>query len=804
MPKKKKYEYEPVDLCPGVKVCAPVEMETLDGKRSILIKALFLTMMPFASMAGFLSAFEVEYFVPIVLVIDIFAALYFSMIYSLAPWKRDICYVLFFFVFLATTRVFNIHLNSGFYAVVNIVLENASDYFGTEAMQSYAEGIANRPVTITVMACYFGVVSIIILNPFLDNFMSVFISVLLTVPVYIIPLFFEKEPDSLYMIILFSGIVLNIALNYSGHYKKHKKPIQFEYSERGSGFFGKLFRKILMRRFDETKDRKFKFYYDCSWKAIGELLITVTLVVLLVVAGVNAAMPKDDFLYSKQDSTLKAGIRDDVSNFLLMGLASLFDAYDNTGGMNAGQLGGVASVYNDYQTDLVATFVPYSYQTIYLKSFIGRSYMGDHWEKAEDNFFAPDDDVDGDVKAVMEVKYVGADTKYLLAPYYTDMNKIDNTTREKHYKDEDFFISYGDTVRYEYTPGNEYGREVLNGEDYLEVPEKNIEAVAEFAKNAGLNGTPEEIIKQVANYYVENYPYTLRPGSLPRKTLWSKTEEDFVNYFLQKNKKGFCVHFATAATLIFRYMGIPARYVEGYVIPYTAVMEGQIDDEKKVADYYEGANAFGESAVMKTEIDDSMAHAWCEVLIDGKWVVAETTPPSDEEEDYDDVWTLFGRLLAGGDQDDLADGGDTGGNGMTISMDKLSWVWKSVIGVVAFILLFLVGRFSFKKLRRIISYHRKDASNNTVAYYRYICNYMRIADPGFSGCLSHFEQLSVLGGDKGEDYIRELAGAVEKISYASSVSGDFAKEIMERLKELFSQGRRKIPILTRIYLFFKL
>ena len=36
--------------------------------------------------------------------------------------------------------------------------------------------------------------------------------------------------------------------------------------------------------------------------------------------------------------------------------------------------------------------------------------------------------------------------------------------------------------------------------------------------------------------------------------------------FLTTSKIGHSVHFATAAALMFRYYGIPARYVEGYLI----------------------------------------------------------------------------------------------------------------------------------------------------------------------------------------------------------------------------------------------
>lgn len=38
---------------------------------------------------------------------------------------------------------------------------------------------------------------------------------------------------------------------------------------------------------------------------------------------------------------------------------------------------------------------------------------------------------------------------------------------------------------------------------------------------------------------------------------------DFIENFLTTSKIGHSVHFATAAALMFRYYGIPARYVEG-------------------------------------------------------------------------------------------------------------------------------------------------------------------------------------------------------------------------------------------------
>lgn len=39
---------------------------------------------------------------------------------------------------------------------------------------------------------------------------------------------------------------------------------------------------------------------------------------------------------------------------------------------------------------------------------------------------------------------------------------------------------------------------------------------------------------------------------------------DFVLNFLDGTRKGYSVHYATAAAMMFRYYGIPARYVEGF------------------------------------------------------------------------------------------------------------------------------------------------------------------------------------------------------------------------------------------------
>ncbi|MBD5084070.1 MAG: transglutaminase domain-containing protein [Clostridiales bacterium] len=78
---------------------------------------------------------------------------------------------------------------------------------------------------------------------------------------------------------------------------------------------------------------------------------------------------------------------------------------------------------------------------------------------------------------------------------------------------------------------------------------------------------------------------------------------DPVEYFLTESRRGYCMHFASAATLILREMGVPARYVSGYTV------ESIPGRERDVLDY--------------------AAHAWVEVYVDGYgWYPVEVTPAS--------------------------------------------------------------------------------------------------------------------------------------------------------------------------------
>lgn len=83
---------------------------------------------------------------------------------------------------------------------------------------------------------------------------------------------------------------------------------------------------------------------------------------------------------------------------------------------------------------------------------------------------------------------------------------------------------------------------------------------------------------------------------------------DIVENFLENSKEGFCVHFASAGTMLLRQMGCPARYVSGYVV-------------KKNSFRSDGNDGY------ISEIKDSQSHAWVEIYLDDfGWVPVEMTP----------------------------------------------------------------------------------------------------------------------------------------------------------------------------------
>ena len=191
------------------------------------------------------------------------------------------------------------------------------------------------------------------------------------------------------------------------------------------------------------------------------------------------------------------------------------------------------------------------------------------------------------------------------------------------------FVSYTKDLLAELQPysGDETYAEMIRLYDdyvydnYLDIP-------SECAGVRGLIPLSEGNNLVSAVYAVEeyrsDYEYTLTPGPVPKN-------KDFIMYFLQERKAGFCVHFASAGVMLFRSLGIPARLAEGYVILPSdylgATNAGSAPAEMRGA----GAKTSGLVPMQTVDLFDNNSHAWVEIYIKGYgWYPIEVTYGSAE------------------------------------------------------------------------------------------------------------------------------------------------------------------------------
>ncbi len=130
--------------------------------------------------------------------------------------------------------------------------------------------------------------------------------------------------------------------------------------------------------------------------------------------------------------------------------------------------------------------------------------------------------------------------------------------------------------------------------NYLKIDDSLKSLLLSLADENGIDINSQTLIEDVA-HYIQNaayYSYRWATSDYP-------SDKDMVTYFLTEEKAGVCRHFAAAATMMYRALGIPARYTTGYAV-------STIQDEWYE---YEGAG-----------------HAWVEIYIDGMgWVPIEVT-----------------------------------------------------------------------------------------------------------------------------------------------------------------------------------
>ena len=134
-------------------------------------------------------------------------------------------------------------------------------------------------------------------------------------------------------------------------------------------------------------------------------------------------------------------------------------------------------------------------------------------------------------------------------------------------------------------------------ERYLQLPDDLPQRVQDLAKEltAGYDSDYAKI--QALSDYLKMFPYTLSPGKVP-------SNSDLVDHFLFAEQRGYCVYYASSLAMMGRTLGIPTRYVEGYVMPREKQSDG------------------------KYTVTNKQSHAWTEVYIEPiGWIAFDPTAP---------------------------------------------------------------------------------------------------------------------------------------------------------------------------------
>ena len=311
------------------------------------------------------------------------------------------------------------------------------------------------------------------------------------------------------------------------------------------------------------------------------------------------------------------------------------------GGVSDGGLSEVEGYALQGVEDLKVTCTARPEETVYLRGFVGSLYTGDRWLPPDGGRFdsaAANWKTEGNARIYLQnlpflrrlyvgedepiqltVERLNANPGYTYVPYcaylndYYEVQDGDGAVSGQTAQDDVFPFYFRKDYQEVIRTWNE-DEEAISVLDRLETAYSYYAQAAELTVPEGFEDlallcgeqdiTPGDVDAAadfIRTYLDQGYTYDLNASAAPEG-------EDFVRYFLDTSKTGYSVHYASAAVLMFRMCGVPARYVVGYAAPqnlFTAQPGG------------------GYTAILQ----DDNAHAWAEVYRPGEgWTPVEMTP----------------------------------------------------------------------------------------------------------------------------------------------------------------------------------
>ncbi len=242
--------------------------------------------------------------------------------------------------------------------------------------------------------------------------------------------------------------------------------------------------------------------------------------------------------------------------------------YDINGKSNTGELS-----INLVNADRMNLYLPYSFlqekKGMYMDSRIGDSVI----------------EANGKESKSYKLSY----SKDSVKEAYVNQKKVETATEDPD------STAYKESVYRDFVHKN-----------YLSISDSNKKMLKKLLGDGKTLSTSEAKLK-ISDFVSKNLKYD--------DSAVSSGGGDELEYFLTNSKVGKSELYASAATQMLRYYGVPARYVEGYVITEKMIADGSPDDKDVV------------SKPASITVTEDSAHAWCEYYLDGVgWVPFDVAP----------------------------------------------------------------------------------------------------------------------------------------------------------------------------------
>ncbi len=542
-------------------------------------------------------------------------------------------------------------LLNGFYILENLLLRQIDAYYEVESVRFVADyttrGVDTTLLLIMIIIPVIATLSMVVLR----NRLAFFGAILLLIPPTA-NFALGFIPQERYLVAYVICTTYLISQTHSLRYVKDKK------------------QKILLHKISSRA---------AAWLCLLGLILFFVM---------KLFVSKEDYAGMTRLTDIKTEMQTAIMNFSIEDFLDritkieLFTRKVASTGLDGGRLGTEAQIRYEKEEHLRVIAPTSSIEEgIYLKGYVGSIYTGDRWgghseetlkeyeelkNRMPEERFRPVNQVNLFLQGMftgntvtqgmsdglnfrmkqggMEISYNEANKEFLYAPYFTNYDLLKDI-----YYDKDLYAAPKKTenqYEYDYFYGvaraeasafkdslSKLGQEGYVSyekayrdfvyETYTKLPEeglKNIKRDFSAKRVQTRTGSVAEKIEFVRNYLEKNTKYSLSPGKLPKG-------KDFAEYFLYENKVGYCAHYATAATLMLRAMGIPARYAEGYAFGKEAIYKSSGIGE--VTRFTAEGGKVNKEPLSEVSIKDYHAHAWVEVYFDYcGWYPVEFTPGS--------------------------------------------------------------------------------------------------------------------------------------------------------------------------------